>query len=356
MQHLGLPWLGLAVLGALATIGPVQATETISLTAVSGYPPTAGWVRDFEGYFVPAVDAALAINGNYQINWNKAFSGQIAKPGEELEAVQNGLADMGLAVVTLETDKVPLYTIQYYTPFTTNNVALESAIMDQLAAKHPEMPALWDAVNQVPLASTGVVDSYQILSKIKIDSLDDLKGAKVGAAGPNQAWVQGLGAVPVAQNMTTAYNDVKTGVYDAMVLHAGAAVNAKLYEVAPYLVLVNFGAAVSFEVTVNKDVWAKLPAEVQDTLRTVAKQYAIVTAKGGELDGVLGKQAYPEHGGTVITVSDDDRRKAAAAMPNFAQAWAAQMDAKGLNGTAILKDYMNAMRAAGEPVMRDWDK
>ena len=330
--------------------------DTISLTAVSGYAPSAGWVRDFEGFFIPAVDAALAVKGEHKINWNKAFSGQIAKVGEELEAVQTGLGDIGIVVLPVETDKVPLYGIAYYTPFTSDDIALMAAIIDNLAEKHPSMLAQWEPLNQVPLASTGSVDNYQLLSTKPIETLDQLAGLKIGASGPNQAWVSGLGAVPVTMNMASAYNDLKTGVEDAIMLHSGGGLNAKIYEVAPYHITARFGAAVAFVVTVNKQTWDGLPADVQETLRTVAKQYAIVTAKGGELDGILGRQAYEANGGTMLEISDDERRAWAAKLPPIAREWAAEMDAKGLAGTAVLTDYMNAMRAAGQDVMRNWDE
>src|SRR5690606_21330958 len=158
---------------------------------------------------------------------------------------------------------------------------------DNLAEKHPSMLAQWEPLNQVPLASTGTVDNYQLLSTKPIENLDQLAGLKIGASGPNQAWVSGLGAVPVTMNMASAYNDLKTGVEDAIMLHSGGGLNAKIYEVAPYHITARFGAAVAFVVTVNKQTWDGLPADVQEALRTVAKQYAIVTAKGGELDGIL---------------------------------------------------------------------
>jgi TRAP-type transport system periplasmic protein len=42
--------------------------------------------------------------------------------------------------------------------------------------------------------------------------------------------------------------------------------------------------------------------------------------------------------------------------PNLAQDWVKSMEAKGLPGGQVLKEYMAAMRKAGARPVRDWDK
>ena len=43
---------------ALST-GPASAAETIKLTAISGFPPVASWVKVFKEYFMAGVDSRL---------------------------------------------------------------------------------------------------------------------------------------------------------------------------------------------------------------------------------------------------------------------------------------------------------
>ena len=70
----------LIALTTFAMQTPANATQTINLTVVSGYPPVAAWVKVFKDYYVPEVAKRLAKTGNYKINWNEGFSGTIAKP------------------------------------------------------------------------------------------------------------------------------------------------------------------------------------------------------------------------------------------------------------------------------------
>ena len=69
--------------------------EVIPLIAVDSYATTALWVHVFVEYFIPEVDRRLAETGNYEIRWNKAFGGTIAKTRGVLDSLQYDLADIG---------------------------------------------------------------------------------------------------------------------------------------------------------------------------------------------------------------------------------------------------------------------
>ena len=43
-------------------------------------------------------------------------------------------------------------------------------------------------------------------------------------------------------------------------------------------------------------------------------------------------------------------------MPNIAKDWAAELDKQNLPGTKMVNAYMDKMRAAKQPIVRQWDK
>ena len=55
-------------------------------------------------------------------------------------------------------------------------------------------------------------------------------------------------------------------------------------------------------------------------------------------------------------MADDARKKWIMSMPNIGKDWAAGLDKDGLPGTAMLKAYMDKMRAANQTVVRHWDR
>jgi hypothetical protein len=43
-------------------------------------------------------------------------------------------------------------------------------------------------------------------------------------------------------------------------------------------------------------------------------------------------------------------------MSNIAQRWADDQEKQGYPGKAVLKAYMDEMRAANQPILRNWDR
>ena len=202
-----------AATATVAVSVPANAQETINLTAISGYPPPATWIGSLVDAYMPAVDAALAKTGKYKINWNKGISGQIVKPRGELEGVETGIGDLGVIVTAFHADKVPLYDVSFKTPFTTLDVGLASSVTQKMVDTFPQYNATWrQEFNQVPLAPTGAVDNYMLWSAKPISSINQVKGLKVGAAGPNLPWVLAIGAAGVQTNLADAYNSLSTGI------------------------------------------------------------------------------------------------------------------------------------------------
>ena len=334
----------------------VHSQQTIQMTAISGYAPVATWIREFRDYFIPEINKKLAVTGKYKINWNQAYSGQVANVGGELQAIQKGLADIGIVVIPLATDKVGLYAVSYYTPFVSNDVVLISKTIDKVAQKFPDMVRQWEQFNQKNLVTLGVVDTYHVLSRKAISNAEDFKGMKIGGAGPNLLWLQSMGATGVVAPMNEAYNALQTGVIDGYFIHSGAAQNVKLNEVAPYHVNTKAGGASAFAMSINLNTWKRLPDEVKTAITEVSKSFPDFLGKAARIDNDAGVQAYKDSKGTFVNISDDVRKQWATSMSNIAQRWADDQEKQGYPGKAVLKAYMDEMRAANQPILRNWDR
>jgi len=345
---------GLALFAAI--LAPAQAQQTINLTAIDGYPPRALWVKEFINFYIPEVDKRLAKSGKYKIRWNQAWGGQIVKPRGVLEGLQKGLGDIGIVTTAIYGDKMKVMSVAYMTPFTTTNPALVSKTIDEIAEKFPGIKKTFDSYNQVYLTNAAVFDSYQMFSKKEVKALKDYEGMKIASAGPNLRYLPPTGAVGVAGSLNTYYNLIQTGVVEGCMLWPEAAATFKLAEVAPYMMQADIGTANSKVVTVNKDTWNKLPPEVRTVLQEVAIDYRDHLAKLATSRGPASLAKYKKAGGKVFVLSKADRSKWAKAIPNIAQEWAQDLDKEGLQGTAMLNYYMNKMRAANQPIERQWDK
>jgi TRAP-type C4-dicarboxylate transport system substrate-binding protein len=349
--------LGVAALAvSISMAAPALAQQTINLTAIDGYPPRALWVKEFIHFYIPEVNKRLAKDGKYKIRWNQAWGGQIVKPRGVLEGLQKGLGDIGIVTTAIYGDKMKVMSVAYMTPFTTTDPALVAKTIDELADKFPGIKKTFDSYNQVYLTNSVVFDSYQMFSKKEAKALKDYAGMKIASAGPNLRYLPPTGAVGVAGSLNTYYNLIQTGVVEGCMLWPEAAATFKLAEVAPYMMKADIGTANSKVVTVNKDTWNKLPPDVQKVLKEVAIAYRDHLAKLATSRGPESLAKYKKAGGKVFTLSKADRSKWAKAIPNIAQEWAADLDKEGLQGTAMLAYYMDKMRAANQPLERQWDK
>ncbi|MCG6901287.1 MAG: C4-dicarboxylate TRAP transporter substrate-binding protein [Rhodobacter sp.] len=344
----------LAVALALAA-APASAAETIKAVVIDGYPAKAMWVQEFTNFFIPEVDKRLAMTGNYVMDWQESYGGSIVKPKGVLEGIELGLGDIGIVTTIFHNSKLPSQAISAVTPFVAADARAVAKAVDEIAKEFPTMQNEFAAQNQVYLATGVVLDTYQVFSKTPINSLADLRGAKVAGAGMNMRYLEGIeGAVGVRGGLTDFYNMVQTGMADAAMLWPEAAATFKIAEVAPYMLRADLGAVNSKTVTVNKDYWDKLPDEVKTALLEVAVEYRDHVAGIAMDKAEASRQAYIAGGGTVVELDAAERAAWANSMPNIAEEWAAGLDAKGEPGSAMLTAYMAKLKAAGFVPTRDW--
>ena len=342
------------LLAAMGHFAPVNATETVKLTIVAGHPPVFLWVKHFKETLVPTVDAELAKTGKYKIEWTQAYGGTVAKVGEELEAIEQGLADLGGSWSLFDAAKLPLQNVSYFTPFVTSNGELVAEVTEELQREYPEMGKLWERYNQIYLGGGVSIDGYNLWSKFPVTKVADLAGRKIGAPGPAANWLKGTGAVGVAGNLTEYYNDLKTGVYDGVVVFFTAAAPARLHEVAPHVTIVDFGSPYGGGITFNMNRWKSLPEEVRAAVKTAVgafrtAYYVELRARtAGAMDAVV------KGGGKISELPAAERAKWANAIPNVALPWAKGLDQQGLPGTEVLKAYMAKMKSRGLKPLRDW--
>lgn len=350
---------GKAAIAALVTMGSLTAVpafaEDLNVTVVAGHPAVFRWVKHVGATFIPAVNAALEGTGT-TITWSEQYGGSLAKVGDELEAVEEGLAEIGLVSSLFDPAKLSVQNVTYFTPFVSADSTAVAQLMDRLQAETPQMRASWAENGLEYLGGAIGIDDYLLMTTFPITSIADLEGRKIGAPGPAVNWLKGTGAVGVSGNLTTYYNELKTGVYDGVIVFASAALPGKLYEVAPHITRVGFGAQYAGGIAANKDWFDGLSPNVQQALLDAAKADGI--AYSADLDASVTKflAIMESKGATVTEVDLAMREEWAAGMDNVAKLWAEKLDAAGKPGSEVLKTYMDAMRAAGATPIRNWDQ
>jgi len=352
---------GLLLAGAIAFPGAALAQETIKLTVASSHPLVIPWVGMIKSHFMAETDRLLAEKGNYKIEWQEAFGGQLYKANATLTSVEEGVTDIGWVFSFLEAAKLPLSQVSSYAPFATANPPVQLAVMAELLETNDSFKKEWEQYNLKVLGLTGT-DSYDVYTKKPIAGLADLNGMKLSAPGVLANWLRGTGANAVDGALTTFYTDIQTGVSDGVLSLALGVLPAKLYEVAPYITRVDIGTAFSGAVAINRDSWNDLPEEVQNAMVAAGKFYTEAHGKDllerheaafAKMQEIGAGQNPPV---TISQMSATDRQAWVDGLPDIAGEWAADAEARGLPGKAFLAAYMEGLRARGEKPARDWDK
>jgi TRAP-type C4-dicarboxylate transport system substrate-binding protein len=345
----------LAAFGPAATLAAEEPVE-IPLIAVDSYATTALWVLVFVDYFIPEVDRRLAETGNYQIRWNKAFGGTIAKTRGVLDSLQYDLGDIGIVTTPYHPDKVPFHNLPYVTPLVTSDIALASRTMSELVERYPVLAKQWEKHRLVFLTTAGSIDTYQVFTNYEVRALEDFRGRKIAGVGLNLRLLTGLDAAAVSSGISDWYNNLATGLIDGLIGWIEGTIAYRLYEVAPYMVDVRLGAVPTKAIVINERTWQRLPDEVKTVIREVAADYRDELAAETKRRAERSTKEYLERGGTILTLTDEQRREWAMGLPNIAKEWADDMEERGLPGHAILEDYMDIMRANDQPIVRHWDR
>ena len=345
----------LATVLALGTGTVFGAKKTIKLTIGTGKPIDSGkWNSTVRDYFVPQVSKRVEEQTDYKIEWREVYSGSVAKPGAVLEAVETGLLDIGHLVYPFEPAKLLLHNFSYWVPFSSPDPIAVNKIGMEIHKRFPALTKVFEEkYNQKFLGCTDG-SSYQLITTFPVKTLEDLKGRKIAAAGPNLYYVKAAGAVPVQSGIEEAYTAFKTGVYDGWLITEGIMANLKWPEVAKYVTLVDLGSVVWSGLTINLDTWKKLPPEVQKIVTEVGEAWAAQEPKEIVEESEQNRKKILSMGGQISPLAPEERAKWAARLPNQPAIKAKEAEAKGLPGKEVLRTYIKMQKESGYKFPREW--
>ncbi|QBF30638.1 C4-dicarboxylate TRAP transporter substrate-binding protein [Thalassococcus sp. S3] len=344
----------LALAASITAIPAAGITESYSATIAAGHPPVFRWIRMISEVFVPTVTAEMEASGS-SITFSEQYGGSLAKVGEELEAVEAGLAEIGTCQSLFDPAKLAVQNVTYYTPFVSPDLRKVATVIDDM---HANLPAMTEAYGENGVTYIGapiVIDDYLLMTNFPVTSLADLDGRKIAAPGAAINWLSGTGAVGVSGNLTTYYNELKTGVYDGVIVFASAALPGKLFEVAPYITRAGLGAQYAGSLCANADWYAGLTDDARAALHAGADAAQVWYVDQLEAAVTASFTAMEEAGATITDAPTDMREAWATGMDNAAREWASQLDGQGKPATEVLSTYMSAMRDAGATPLRNWD-
>ena len=346
---------GLAGAALVLGAGGLGAKEW-KLTAGASHPASVPWVQAIRDRVVPESNRMLAeLGAPDRIAWTEAYAGKLYNFRNTLEGVGDGLADIGWVATLWEPAKMPLENVSFHAPFAAADARLTVEVQEELHRTIPAMNKAWRRHNAVWLGGQAA-DSYQLVSKTPIATVEALRGMKVLASGPAADWLKGTGAIPVDAALPDYRDSLKSGLADAGIVIATGILPFRLHEVAPHVVMAGLGAPISGGLAMNLDTWKSLPLHMKTLFRFLGREYA--ETQTGILAAMLRETMarLAREGATVADFPDAERVRWAKLLPDLAGDWVARNEAKGLPAKEVLAGFMDGIRKRGGRPARDWDR
>ena len=250
-----------------------SSAQTWTLKYHHEMPATGSYHKYGHQPYADAVEKAT--NGRVKIQIYPMQT--LVKAKDAWNANTSGLADIVWSFTAHQPGRFDLFS-SLELPFMVTSAEAGSKTAWALYKKFPELQALF---RDVKLLSVWTTAPYAIVSKKRLNSLEDLKGVKIRSAGPWQTNMMKLyGASPMYIPMPGVYINFQKGVLDAVAAPADAYVSFKFYEVGQYINQVNLPAGLHF-LTMNKKRWNSFPADIQKAIMSVSGEYAGVNFLGG---------------------------------------------------------------------------
>lgn len=345
--------VGTLVAGLLLA-GAALAQQTVTLTMASSHPTTYLPTGVMSTHMRAEVDRLLQQGGHkYQIRWKESYGGSLFKMHDSMEAVRDGIADIGVVFALFESDTMPLSNVSYYTPFASGSLPAVLDAMDDLVRNNAAVRAEWEKNGLQFLAPIGA-ETYGLWTTFPVQRLADLKGRKVNAPGVAGKWLQGTGAVAVDGGLPTYFTNVQTGVTEGAMSFYTGILGTRLYEVAPYIADANIGVAAFGGIAINSARMKTLPAEVQRAILKAGATYKSALAKETLGKVAAARAEMQAKGAKVLTWPNSERQAWAQAMPDIAGDWVKSNEARGLPAAGVLRQYMDILAALGEKPLRPW--
>jgi len=307
------------------------------------------FAKPVELRFSSAFPLQQTITGKIIVPWieeiNKAGEGKVSiklfpagalgKAPEQFDLAEKGVADLTYHLADYTPGRFPLTTV-FSLPFMPPSGEKVSEAMWKTFQKESKYQEEYGKVKV--LALFGHPGGHFHTVKKPINTMADFKGLKIRTANPSISKALSLwGAVPVAQPITETYQSLQLGVLDGTVLVWEGMGVFKLNEVTKFTTVADL-YTMPMMIVINKDVWEGLPGDVKTLLEsTTGLKMSKAAGKAFDDAEKPFREMTIAKGTKEIILDPAELAKMKESTFSLREEWAAEMEAKGLPGKAILK-------------------
>ncbi|MDC7226666.1 MAG: TRAP transporter substrate-binding protein [Spirochaetales bacterium] len=265
--------------------------------------------------------------------------GTLSKAAQTYEAVESGVADIGMSVFAYTRGRFPLLEALDLPVGYPDGVTATKIANDMVKKYQPEELS---GVHTLYLHAHG---PGILASRVKINSAADIKGKQVRATGLSAKIVDALGGTAISMGQGDAYEALSKGVVDATFCPIETLKGWKQGEVIDYVIdTKSIGYTTSMFVVMNNDKWNSLPADLQKIMTDVSDEWIAKQGAAWDKADSEGEAFVKDLGKSFVSLSDVENAALVDAMAPIYDAYVNAAEEKGLPGTEFLADIQAMLK------------
>ncbi len=258
--------------------------------------------------------------------------GTLLKAKNMMDGVIAGTADIGCLCMAYQPGRF-VVTNAVSLPLGIPNATVGSLVLWDLYAKY--QPKEFKKVKVLTMFTTA---PSNIMSKIPIKTLADIRGVPLRASGGAAQILRAWGANQVGMPMPATPEALQKGVVKGLFSSLEVMKDFKFAELCKYVTITDT-VVYPFAVVMNWDSWNRLPKKVQKVMDDMRVEQARWT--GEYMDRHVNESmdwSVKTQGVTVIKLSPEEKAKWDARLKPIVDSWIEKISKKGLPAKQIVDD------------------
>ena len=322
----------LATLALLCWLSAPALAGGVTLSYANFFPPTHIQSQLAQAW---CDEVARRTGGAVTIDYYPG--GTLTKAPATYDGVVEGLSDIGMSALAYSRGRFPVMAAVDLPMGYTSGVQATKVANGVYAKFHP---AELDDTKVMYFHAHG--PGLLHTKGVAVRTLEDMKGLKLRATGNSAKVVKALGATPVAQSMSDAYQAIQKGVVQGGMYPIETNKGWKMAEVVDHCTgTYSVAYTTTFFVVMNKDKWDSLPAEAKTAIEAINAEWAGKHGQAWDDSDITGGAFLKSKGGDFIALSDEESARWKAAAAPIIDDYVADAGSKGLPGKDVV-DYIRA--------------
>jgi TRAP-type C4-dicarboxylate transport system substrate-binding protein len=335
MKRLGIFLIGIFTATLLLSVmGPIPAVAQEIKLNYANFPPAPTFpCVQMERW---KTEVEKRTNGKVQVDTFPG--GTLLNAKNMLEGVIAGQADIGCLCMAYQPGRF-VVTNAVSLPLGVTSARVGSLVLWDLWYKY--QPDEFKAVKVLAMFTTAPTN---IMSKVPVRNLNDLKGLDLRASGVAAQILGAWGANPVGMPMPATVEALQKGVVKGLFSSLETMKDFKFAETCKYVTMTDAGGIYPFAVVMNQQKWQKLPEDVKKVMEDLRVEQSEWT--GNYMDNhVEESMTWSEstQNVEVIKLTAAQKSEWDGMLQEITDKWIAEAKEKGLPAEAMVADMKQSI-------------